>query len=82
MATMGVLRADALCMLRKLNFTYHFIVNFMEMDFTHFVNNVLTLKGDKSKAPVTVGLFIKHEHGIFNLQKRKEMVTLSSKEEL
>lgn len=32
-----------------LCFTHHFIINFMEVNFANFINNVFTLKRDKTK---------------------------------
>lgn len=40
----------------------------MEVDFADFVHDVFALEGDETKAPVTVRLFIKHEHSIFDLK--------------
>ena len=51
------------------NVTYHFVVDFVKVDLTDFVHNVFAFKGDKSEASVTIGLFIKHEHGILDLQE-------------
>lgn len=46
---------------------YHFVVNLMEMDFTDFVDYIFAFKSNKSEASVSIGLFVKHEHGVFNL---------------
>ena len=47
---------------------YHFVVNLMEMNFTDFVNYIFAFKSNKSEASVSIGLFVKHEHGVFNLE--------------
>lgn len=47
---------------------YHFVVNLMEMDFTDFVDYIFAFKSNKSEASVSIGLFVKHEHGVFNLE--------------
>ena len=39
------------------------------MNLTDFIDDILTLKGDESKASMPIRLFVEHEHGIFNLQR-------------
>ena len=67
--------------------TDHFIVDFMEVNLANFVDHVLAFKCDKSetpagqkylqhfrftrKLPVSVGLLVKHQHGVLNLAKEK-----------
>ena len=53
---------------------YHFVVNLVEMDFTDFIDYIFAFKGDESEASVSVGLLIKHEHGVFNLWKEDGIV--------
>ena len=53
-----------------INGTYHFIIDFVEVDFTDFVHNVLVLVGDEAEAPMSVGLLVEHQHHILNLYQR------------
>ncbi|KFM62788.1 hypothetical protein X975_09495, partial [Stegodyphus mimosarum] len=44
------------------------------MYFTDFVHDVLVLESNKTETSMPIGLFIKHEHGVFNLTKLLEIV--------
>ena len=55
---------------------YHFVVNLMEMDFTDFVDYIFAFKSNKSEASVSIGLFVKHEHGVFNLEVKNNISSL------
>ena len=43
-------------------FTYHLIINLVEMNLANFINNLLTFEGDEPEAPEK-----------FNIQNRNEM---------
>ena len=42
------------------NSAYHFVVDFMKVYLTDFIDNVFALESDEAEASVTVGLLIKH----------------------
>ena len=48
---------------------YHFVIDFVEVYLANFIDDIFTLKRDKSKASMSVGLLIKHKHSIFNLKQ-------------
>ena len=50
--------------------TYHFVINFVEVDFTDFVHNILVLVGDEAEAAMSVRLLVEHQHHILNLDQR------------
>ena len=48
---------------------YHFVIDFVEVYLANFIDDIFTLKRDKSEASMSVGLLIKHKHSIFNLKQ-------------
>ena len=49
---------------------YHFVIDFVEVDFTDFVHNILVLIDDEAEAAMSVGLLVEHQHHILNLYQR------------
>lgn len=45
----------------------HFSIDFMKVNFTDFVHNVLVVEGDKTKSPVSVGYLVICQHGLLDL---------------
>ena len=47
---------------------HHLVVDLMEVDLAHSLHRVLNGESHKAKSPMSVGLFVVHEHGILDLK--------------
>ena len=55
---------------------HHLVVDLMEVDLTNSLHCVLYGEGHKAKSPMSVGLFVVHQHGILYLELSSGLIMI------
>ena len=55
---------------------HHLVVDLMEVDLAHPLHRVLYGEGHKAESPMSVGLFVVHQHGILYLELSSGLIMI------